>query len=112
VSQLINYDQRLRTDDKRGDAKHVRAISQGEALSHAQAVMKANRKMNWELVDEVEKPKILWARIAQVHEDTEVAQIAVRFDTRQVSQSQPQIHNLRLKPGLNHHEGQNSADTS
>lgn len=85
MSQVILSTSKPQADEERGDAKHVRAISQGEALSHAQAVMKANRKMNWELVDEVEKPKILWARIAQVHEDTEVAQIAVRFDTRQVS---------------------------
>jgi hypothetical protein len=63
---------------------HVRAISIGEALSHAQAVMKANRKMSWEMVKEANQPKILWARIAQVHEDTEVAQVAVKFDTEQV----------------------------
>lgn len=41
--------------------------------------------MSWELVKEVQQPKILWARIAQVHEDTEVGQVAVRFDTEQVS---------------------------
>jgi hypothetical protein len=68
---------------------HVRAISIGEALSHAQAVMKANRKMSWEMVNEANQPKILWARIAQVHEDTEVAQVAVKFDTEQVGPHPP-----------------------
>lgn len=58
--------------------------------------MKANRKMSWELVKEAEKPKILWARIAQVHEDTEVAQIAVKFDTEQVSLSLSPSSNLSL----------------
>lgn len=62
----------------------IRAISIGQASSHAQAVIKSGRKMTWELVKENEKPKILWARIAQVHEDTEVGQVAVRFDTEQV----------------------------
>lgn len=46
--------------------------------------------MSWELVKEVQQPKILWARIAQVHEDTEVGQVAVRFDTEQVSLALPE----------------------
>lgn len=62
----------------------IRAIAIGQASSHAQSVIKSDRKMTWELVKEVEKPRILWARIAQVHEDTEVGQVAVRFDTEQV----------------------------
>lgn len=57
----------------------------GEASSNAQSIVKSGRKMSWELVKEVQQPKILWARIAQVHEDTEVGQVAVRFDTEQVS---------------------------
>lgn len=63
----------------------IRAISMGEASSHAQSIIKSERKMTWEMVKEIEKPKIMWARIAQVHEDTEVGQVAVRFDTEQVS---------------------------
>ena len=61
----------------------------GQALSHGQSVLKANRRMEWIMAMGETPPKILWARIAQVHEDTEVAQVAVRFDSNQVSLSSP-----------------------
>lgn len=66
------------------DGLKLRAISMGQALSHGQAVLKANKKMEWIMAMGRTPPKILWARIAQVHEDTEVAQVAVRFDSDQV----------------------------
>jgi hypothetical protein len=56
----------------------------GEALAHGQTVLKANKQMEWQMAQGDNRPKILWARIAQVHEDTEVGQVAVRFDTYQV----------------------------
>jgi len=56
----------------------------GQALSHGQAVLKANKTMEWIMSMGETPPKILWARIAQVHEETEVAQVAVRFDSNQV----------------------------
>jgi len=59
----------------------------GQALSHGQAVLKANKRMEWIMSMGETPPKILWARIAQVHEETEVAQVAVRFDSNQVCQS-------------------------
>lgn len=59
----------------------------GQALSHGQAVLKANKRMEWIMSMDETPPKILWARIAQVHEETEVAQVAVRFDSNQVCQS-------------------------
>jgi hypothetical protein len=61
----------------------LRAISMGQALSHGQAVLKANKRMEWAM-GSTTPPKILWARIAQVHEDTEVGQVAVRFESNQV----------------------------
>jgi hypothetical protein len=66
------------------DALKLRAISMGPALSHAQTVLKANKRMGWSMAMKGSAGKILWARIAQVHEDTEVAQVAVRFDSDQV----------------------------
>jgi hypothetical protein len=67
------------------DGVKLRAISMGQALSHSQAVLKANKRMEWSMTMGQRPPKILWARIAQVHEETEVAQVAVRFDSHQVS---------------------------
>lgn len=68
----------------RADGMRIRAISSGQALAHAQSIIKSGRTMTWQLVKENEKPRIMWARVAQVHEDTEVGQVAVRFDTEQV----------------------------
>jgi len=71
----------------RNDGVKLRAISMGQALSHGQSVLKANKRMEWTMSMGETPPKILWARIAQVHEETEVAQVAVRFDSNQVCQS-------------------------
>jgi hypothetical protein len=70
----------------RNDGVKLRAIAMGQALSHGQAVLKANKRMEWIMSMGETPPKILWARIAQVHEETEVAQVAVRFDSNQVCQ--------------------------
>jgi hypothetical protein len=68
----------------RNDGVKLRAIAMGQALSHGQAVLRANKRMEWIMSTGETPPKILWARIAQVHEKTEVAQVAVRFDSKQV----------------------------
>lgn len=78
----------------RNDGLKLRAISMGQALSHGQTVLKANKRMEWIMSMGEAPPKILWARIAQVHEDTEVAQVAVRFDSHQVSL---QLHALSYR---------------
>ena len=70
------------------DGLNLRAVAMGDALAHGQAVIKANKRMEWGMAMGQHQPRILWARIAQVHEDAEVGQVAVRFDTNQVSLSQ------------------------
>jgi len=67
------------------DGLNLRAVAMGDALAHGQAVIKANKRMEWGMAMGQHQPRILWARIAQVHEDAEVGQVAVRFDTNQVS---------------------------
>jgi hypothetical protein len=68
----------------------------GDALAHGQAVIKANKRMEWGMAMGQHQPRILWARIAQVNEDAEVGQVAVRFDTNQVSLLHPSYMGLEI----------------
>ena len=97
----------------RNDAVKLRAISMGQALAHGQSVLKANKRMEWIMSMGETPPKILWARIAQVHEETEVAQVAVRFDSNQVCP--PQLHHLSseqvLMSGIDDGDGRKEDET-